>query len=478
MRKPDFSDPVAVENAKREIITRIRGRGPAPKHNAASYFGRMRHAKNLIKKLLKGGPDSWRPPIVGLDMLLAQYKTNSVLDSLVRNRDKVWIPPRKRKKFGEIKISHFSFLDNPIETMEALAQIAANDATMAGYQIHFDLEKCEDVSPFIVLGLMRDGMTPAAGGGRIAKSAGRMIEAVGLNWFLRMRVFVGAANQPDIWPLPLQTKAPGQSDAQSQAFAAQRKEKVTDSFVEAIDEWLYEAGDNEVRYELTKGGKATISAIFAELLDNAERHTIKGDDRGGGWRVAGFMAKRTVGSAEQYICNISIVSLGCTVGESLKDAQDPQVAAKLDQYCARHRKSFGNDEEADALLRTVCALQDRVSRVAQSGSNPHGGVGIMDMIDVVNALGQGPAGAVQPQVTIYSGNSCVMVREPYARGSKSGTGHNPPRTLWFNAANSLDNPPATSHVFKGKLRFPGTIVTARFSIDEKYLSSVGVSANA
>lgn len=480
-KEPDLTNAIAVAKTKREIVARVRGQGPAPKFNTSGYYGRERHAQNLIKKLLKDSPTSWRPPVVGLDMLATRFKANSTLDALLQNREKVWISPRKRRQFGEMVVSQFSFLDSPSETLEVLRLIASNDATLAGYQIHFDLEKCEDVSPFIVLGLMREGMTPAAGGGRLTKSVAQMIEAVGLKRFLRMNVFASGSAQddkPEIWPLPLQTKDPGQTDAASQAFAAQRKEKVTDSFVEAINEWLHQAGTDECRYELTKSGKATIAAIFSELLDNAERHTIEGDDRGGGWRVAGFMARRRTEGVERYICNISIVSLGRTIGESLKQAEDLEVAAKLGQYCARHRKAFGNDAEADDLLRTVCALQDRVSRVAQLGSNPHGGVGIMDMIEVVNELGRAPANAVQPQVTIYSGTACVMVRPPYSRGQKASGDPNSPRTLWLNAANSLENSPASSHVFKGKLRFPGTIVTARFSIDEKYLMSVGAPSNA
>lgn len=374
-------------------------------------------------------------------------------------------------------IDKFSFLDHPEETFEALAQIARCDATAARYQIHFDLKQCDDISPFVVLGLMRRNMIPAATGGRMARPIQVVLEASGLIDFLKMAI-PEKPSLSDVWPLMFREKAPGQADAESQTFSALQKEKVADDFVRAIDDWLGKIGEDG-GYTLTKNGKATISTIFSELLDNAERHTIKDDDRAGGWYVAGFMVRRPrVDGSPGFICHLTIISPGMTFGESLLAAEDAGIRSKLDEYCRRHRRKFGSDEAADCLLWTVCALQDRVSQASQTADYPHGGVGLMEMIDVVNALGGTASAGIQPQVTIYSGRSCVMVKDCYNQGKRLNGGIYNPRTLWFNPTNSIESPPDDNYVFSCSYSFPGTVVAVRFGLDSNYLSTLVGSKNA
>jgi hypothetical protein len=243
----------------------------------------------------------------------------------------------------------------------------------------------------------------------------------------------------------------------SLAVEPSTKEKIQDLFVAKINEWL-----NQVQLEFSKDGRGWLSVLAGEALDNAERHSdpISGD---GNWTIAGFMARRTFGDATHLICHITIMSIGSSIGETIELTSEI-VRKKIEMYCDHHSKGISKRPYSRETLRTVCALQDGVSRFEQGVGKVTGGTGIMEFVGLVNDLGGSPSVELKPQLTIISGNSCIMFKDKYSNGVSEG--EDEPRMQWFNSTNTLDEPPDPHYVYDLPYKLPGTIVTMRFTLDE------------
>src|SRR5690606_31898532 len=117
-------------------------------------------------------------------------------------------------------------------------------------------------------------------------------------------------------------------------LSPQTREKVSDEFCDAVDRWL---GHASRELGLTPEGKNRFGAIIAELLDNAERHSVP-ETKDGSWSVAAFMARRIENRRSVFRCYMAFLSVGASVSQSLATAPDP-VRADIDRYCARHINS-------------------------------------------------------------------------------------------------------------------------------------------
>lgn len=99
----------------------------------------------------------------------------------------------------------------------------------------------------------------------------------------------------------------------------------------------------------------------------------------------------------------------------------------------------------------------------------------MDMVQFTSALGSDGAAQIPPQITIISGSTCVMFRPPYA-SYRSADDDPQKRLQWFNPANKIDFPPEQTHVFGLSQRFPGTIISLRFSLPAELTDSSSQTA--
>jgi hypothetical protein len=432
-------------------------------------IGAKRHAAKIDRRVTKirRPKNSFRVPKA---MLPFKLRPSRLLDSICVDRRSLWVPPLKRRAHDSINLKNFSFLDAPIETLANLQKLVSFDATHLEVEVNFEDDHVTDVGSFLVFGLMRREMTACMSGGAMKLPLKKVLDAAGLRHFLRMGSF-GYADQSDVWPFRIRERAIGKKDALSTALSAQRMEKVIDDLTDTIDEWLDQLDHDGDGFELTKAGRGKIARCLGEILDNAERHSVPESERSGGWYVAGFMARRKAPGTDEaiYVCHLSIVSLGSSVGETLLSCEDGELLEKISNYCRTHRKHIAPQKDSQEVLATVCALQDGVSRKRQDGDNPASGVGLMEMIELVNELGGTEKTAYGPKITIISGNACVMIRDKYVRGL-DGKSKTSPRTVWFNATNSLEAPPDSDYVTATQQRFPGTIVSMRFVLDGAYLA--------
>ena len=363
-------------------------------------------ARQLIRRLIERRLGSSRMSERGNlapEMLLAKYRENAILNALLPNRHTKWLPPVRRKTSAYFNLNNFSFVDSPQETMHQLSEIALAECTARAGQLDFGDSNIVDIAPYVVWGLMSEGMAPFLLGGTMGTSVKKVIEAVGLRRFMRMNQFKGLRDHKDVWAFPLRQRNPGTPTAEpSKAISFSR---VADQLVETVNEWL---GALPVPMELTLEACGQLNKMATEMLDNAERHgghaTAIGD-----WYVAGFMARRNDNSNTQsswYECHIAIVNLGTTIAESISRSSEPQMLSDLRTYTAKHT---GRRRQSTDALTTVYAMQDGVSSLPQG----KGGMGMMEMVELVNALGTTSHQAHQPAITIISGRSCVRFAGPF-----------------------------------------------------------------
>lgn len=390
------------------------------------------------------------------EALLARFQDSEILECLVPNRKALWRKLTRRRQGVRVSCKNFSLIDNPIATLNVLRNIAVAECEAVGFSIDFEDRYVDDVGPYLLLGAMRQNMAPVTAGGRVSGPIAKVLEAVGLHEFLRMRS-LRKVPIDDVWPLPLrERRASGTSSSKNIAVEPTTVEITADQLVRQVDSWLGKVDPPE---ELTLYGSGKIKGMIGEILNNAERHGRLGGD--GDWVTAGFMARRqmSVRGDTQYlhICHLSLMNTGRSFAETIRDAP-AEIVEQIDRYASLHQ---GCGLSANTLS-TVFAMQDGISRILQGDGNPSGGTGMMDIVEFANEVGRIPAPDMRPKVVIISGRSYIKFDGAYSRGQPDGTGR---RLQWFNPRNDVMGAPDNDFVMDLPYAFPGTLITMRFVLD-------------
>ncbi len=402
------------------------------------------HANNLRRRL-KRIVHPYNKPLFPPERELV-FQESEILDAFISDRKKQWRKRKGRTEKKEISLKEFSFLDKPRETLQQLKGLAQLELEVLSARVSFEDYYIYDVGPYLVLGVMRQKMLNFMQGGEIRRPVLKVIEATKLKEFLRMQS--DTLKGDDVWAFKLQSRDSHSRTDGSLVEARQKQEKVVQNLIEAIDQWL---GKTTSPYKLTGSGKSWLGSVVAEILDNAQRHsTVKEND--GGWYITGFLAKR----GDEYLCHLSIISLGRTIAESLLDAGG-KIKDMTEKYCKKHiSKTHSKD-----TLATVFALQDGItSRMGES----QGGVGMMQMTNFSSQLGDINS-ITKPRITIISGNSCIMLKDKYHNGKKVDGKKAGKMSQYFNTENDPEIAPDKQYVFDTDIRFPGTIISIRFALN-------------
>jgi len=398
--------------------------------------------------------------------LLRKFRPSPILDSVWPQRTSAWVDPAARIKSNDsaapaVELRNFSFLDHPRETLESLRQIAIMEAQERSARIDFSDLTCADVSSYMILAEFWHEMLPVFNGGRMEIHVQKVLVSVGLAQALGIRV-EGIQNLDDVWAFPLmRRRARGTSSSTDRYRDRQTREVVSDQFCDAMNLWL---GRAEIGRQLNDEGRGWIKNIIGEILENAERHS-DGERRDGSWSIAGFMTRDDNDEGERsFRCHLGFINLGDTFSRSLARGT-PDTVQRIQSYVRRcHAQGCKLSSET---LWTLCAIQDGITSVRDADLQDRGGYGLQEMLDMVSILGHSTRAAWSPKVTILSGSSCIMVREPYTRGLRAA--QDEPRTLWFNEENTADLPPDERYVFDLNVRFPGSLISVQFVLDPEFL---------
>jgi hypothetical protein len=192
-------------------------------------------------------------------LLAATASPNILLDSLFKDRQSKWIRPAERLKKNNhqrgINLSSFSFISNPEKTILSLAEIAEADAHDYDAKLNFLDKSCDDISPYIVLAIMRQGMLPIFSGGKIYTTIQRVINSVGLRQELKMHSFRRKDMKQDVWAFPLQSSADREPRSLERELDIPKRDKVATIFVSSLNHWLLQSG---TAFELSARGRSAL----------------------------------------------------------------------------------------------------------------------------------------------------------------------------------------------------------------------------
>lgn len=407
-----------------------------------------------------------RRTLGNVDALLYQPKSDIVRDTLCPGFQQRWVNMARRLKnrtVREISLNDFSLSRNPQATMMALASLAEACTLFPDLKVNFLDNDCDDISPYIVLAHLTRALPPIISGGMITHEVGDVVEAVGMRRALRIGTIARRRRPKDyaVSAFKLVSRTPpGTFGDEDHLLRPQLKEYVADRFCDVMKYWL-----DSQELELTQEAEGSFVRAIGEALDNAERHgDVSSLVSEGDWSIAAFTKLHLHDGQPLLKCSLGIVSIGATISQSLGSAA-PAVRTRIDEYVARHSPILATGTPPEAL-RTVMALQDGITRVEKATEGRRGGVGLMELTDVVAELGSTDCVERESAFTIVSGRTCIQIRNPHRKGAPNQDGL---RELWFNAANDPGHPPSNDHVFTLDTEFPGVILSACFTIDPSYL---------
>jgi hypothetical protein len=213
-----------------------------------------------------------------------------------------------------------------------------------------------------------------------------------------------------------------------------------------------------------------LSTIVGEVIGNAEDHSRERD-----WWAAAYLRESNNGGPAD--CHLAIFSFGQTIHQSLL-LLGPRsyLRRQLDSLTRTHavRGFFQPDRWTEENLWTLYALQEGVSRYnsADKALNTDRGQGTADMIEFFQELGGNASGHAPPKMCVVSGATQILFDDKYAMSKKQVAVGFRRRVLAFNASNDLSERPNTNNVRPLKHFFPGTLISLRFFVDDKYLSEL------
>ena len=255
-----------------------------------------RRVRNVLQRKLRRFKN-YTPSTLPKVMLAAKFKESPLLDGILPSRKSTWIPVLKRttpEELPQLDLTKFTFVGNPIGTMEMLSRILEMECKQAKARLNFLDSECLDVGSFLVLQAIRKHMAPVFAGGTMAVDTQQVIDAVGLRSALRMAPFKrdpkkSPVNQ--VWPFGLRQRR-GASHSADWQVEPQTKEIVADKFIATVDEWLSVVANEQ----LTRDGRRLVQKIVGEALDNAERHSRPNSDDGDGQSPAVWCSKSKTGN--------------------------------------------------------------------------------------------------------------------------------------------------------------------------------------
>lgn len=474
--------PKEVEHRKRSDIKRRQLRA-AWNIDGQSKKNRIKLNRAIVEKVRKTKTRNiTTDPLTTEEnlFLLRRMRSSALLDHLhpKRKRPGHWKRLRDRDHNLDdaiINLKGFSFLDDPKKTINDLRKICEVEAYAPAARINFHDTYCLDVAPFMLLAECWDDMMPIFHGGSMDLPMKKVLSTVGLQRELKLEL-PGVYEYSDVWAFPVRRRrAVGSSTSPTVLLDVQAREVAADDFCEALDQWL---GRPEIGFQLTAKGRGNIKRLLGELLENAERHS-DGDRKDGSWAVSGFLARRSRSkddkhSGHDYLAHIGIINLGDSFSESLDRASE-KTKRHLDEYIVGVRQH--GCKLSDEALRTLVAIQDGITCVEAADSDNRGGYGLQDMLELVSFLGGASTPERRPRVTILSGNSCIMLKEPYIRGERK-TGPNGRRVLWCNDENTGKKPPDGDHVFEIDPGIPGTVISIGFTLEPEYFQHIDAGNGA
>lgn len=218
--------------------------------------------------------------------------------------------------------------------------------------------------------------------------------------------------------------------------------------------------------EMTATGINHLDGLVSEILNNAEDHSPTNTY----YLTANF--SRELPSEQQDdresvgMLNLSILNIGYSIARGFEETKDANAETynALIQGFNRHKSIPGCTFTQENMF-TLYALQDGVSRLKFEDESR--GTGTMKFINSFFAIGdyEDIGKDYRPQLCIYSGHT-ILVCDNRFRPVEKGTAFIMP----LNEEQDLAKLPCPKHLRALPKKFPGTLLSASFYLNEKHLT--------
>ncbi len=240
--------------------------------------------------------------------------------------------------------------------------------------------------------------------------------------------------------------------------SSDHKENTVRKFVDHINECLSTNGRR-----LTNEAVDELGDYTGELLTNAEDHSGRQE-----WFIAGYLDNAT----DNKICEITIYNFGDSIAKTFKNLSgDDYTFSIINPYIEKHAKSgfFDKQWKEDDLL-TLVALQGDIStkNVDELGDRGQGTVDMINFFQQVQKECSNNLGSIA-KMAVLSGNTHILFDGKY----DMQVDRNDRSIIAFNKSNSLNEKPDSNCIQNlGKVYFPGTIISFRFSVKNLDLEEI------
>jgi hypothetical protein len=364
----------------------------------------------------------------------------------------------------------FSLTENPEESLEFIAQIAAesNNGILRKLYLDHSEVKSHDLGAELLLGFAAKELKSTAMFrnvsvelfGDLPKSdrKKRLIRSMGIvkKLDIESQMICSSADNIEIFDFrgtKQNNVSPGSED---------RKNKCGRTFVDHINSCLHY--DNR---QLTDYAVQRLLDFLGETIGNAEDHSCQPY-----WNVCGYLDNSSDGEygvdKEMHFCEIVIYNFGKSIADTFHDLDDDSFAkVQVLPYIEAHKDRgwFSPDWSEDDLL-TLAALQSHISSKNIDITTDRG-QGTVDLIEFFQQVARECAKDVSKhaRMSIISGETHILFDEKY---SLQPNAHGR-EIIAFNSANDLKQQPDSDYIthFK-RTRFPGTIINIRFPLSSDY----------
>ncbi|MCS6110974.1 hypothetical protein FDB55_01970 [Clostridium botulinum] len=365
-------------------------------------------------------------------------------------KKKVKIHSKRRNKVRIPKI--FSFIDNTEETIEVLRDIYYLGCNNRAEEIFIDytgietLDICAStVMDTIIMEIIRKRK-------KNKQNIGISGQYNGKNHKIKAILEVSGL----VKHLGFQIEMP-QNIEKLDLIESKESDIVSTNVVEYIDKCL-----ERQHFELTKKGKKFFSLLVGEVIDNCKLH--------GGECCKWYTLGHYFNEENQGECQLVIFNYGKSIYESLKDKNTTcETKKSLEEMNKSHKVYYSNSLWNEEAMWTLYALQDGVSR-KRDKEHPDRGTGTARFIDSFQKIGYTSKGKF-PKMSIISGNTCILFNDKYKLKDVDFNGESR-KIIAFNEENNLYKPPDKNNIKIIKNRFPGTVISMKFYVDEKYIEKL------
>lgn len=434
-------------------IKRSRGKSDG-RSTPASVIKKRAEKKNGRGKL--GKPWYIEARQANTDEPIYNAPKSQLLDAFLPKRQSIYLPKDVcYEKDGTVILNNFSFLENPVGTMDMLSEIIEVNSRTENNHIHFVDPICRDMAPYMVLNLIENDLeSDRIKGGTISSFARKVLEETNFVEHFNMEIDGDLDQSLKIWPIKIDFCR--QSTAESYKDNLPPHAELSDRFTKQIENWLLETG-----FSLSEEGVSLLMRMIGEVLNNAILHSRL--DIGGEAWISGFMLQVENPQGEtEYVCHISILNLGQTIYESMQSCDD-KIRQEIESLVRQHRTKFRVRKYwTKEALWMLYALQDGVTSMG-SPDDPRGGKGLMDMIAFFSEIGTSD----YSKLGIISGNVAINISDPKPSEDARGM-----RRLALNEENDLSQAPKKEYIKILRKPFPGTILTWRFFLNPKHLEKL------